>query len=206
MSTTSRPSSSRKSDRLLSAGGLALRVAAFAACLLCALGARAQTAAIQQHCFQGGTQAQLSGMSSTNYQQGIVPSCTVTVYLTETQTKATIYADGSSTPLSNPFTANAAGSLDPGGWIFWAAVNQGYDITLSGGIPPPNTYGAFPATLTDRYPSFEFSGAGAGLPHTNDILAGYGDGTAVGVPELFTTPVAGRPTRRRSPLRLQRPR
>jgi len=31
------------------------------------------------------------------------------------------------------------------------------------------------------------------IPHTNDILAGFGDGTAVGVPELFTTPVAGSP-------------
>jgi hypothetical protein len=169
----------------------ALRLAAFAACLLCALGARAQTAAIQQHCYQGGTKAQLSGLSSTNYQDGIIPSCTVTVYLTGTQTKATIYADGSSTPLSNPFTANAAGSLDSGGWIFWAAVNQGYDIVLSGGIAP-NAYST-PITLTDRFPSFSFSGAGAGLPHTNDILAGFGDGTAVAVPELGTTPVAGSP-------------
>jgi hypothetical protein len=37
-------------------------------------------------------------------------------------------------------------------------------------------------------------GNGSGsIPHTNDILAGYGDGTAVAVPELGTTAVAGTP-------------
>lgn len=127
--------------------------------LLIALGATSAafaqtTGAIQGHCYLGGQQVLLSGMQSTNYQQGIVPACTVTVYLTGTQTKATIYADGSGTPLSNPFTANTATSLDPGGWIFWAATNQGLDVVLSGGgsnpncTTAPNCYVA-PITLTD---------------------------------------------------------
>jgi hypothetical protein len=34
---------------------------------------------------------------------------------------------------------------------------------------------------------------GGGIPHTNFVLAGFGDGTAVGMPELFTTPVTGSP-------------
>jgi hypothetical protein len=38
-------------------------------------------------------------------------------------------------------------------------VNQGYDVVLSGGIPP-NTYPA-PVTLTGVYPGFEFSGGSA---------------------------------------------
>jgi hypothetical protein len=116
-----------------------LRLAVWTVCFFCALGARAQTASIQNHCYLGGTQAKTSGLPSTNYLQGIVPSCTVTVYLTGTQTKATIYADSSSTPLANPFTANIKTAVDPGGWIFWASTSQLYDVVLSGGIPP-NVY------------------------------------------------------------------
>lgn len=70
-----------------------------------------QTAAIQGHSYLGGTQAQTSGLKSTNYLDGIVPSATITVYLTGTTTKATIYSDGNETPLGNPFTSNAASSL-----------------------------------------------------------------------------------------------
>src|SRR6185437_11351461 len=87
------------------------------------------TAALQRHCFLGGKQASTQGTKSANYQQGIIPACTVTVYLTGTQTKATIY-NASGVEISNPFTANAAYAVDPGGWIFWAAVNQGYDIVM----------------------------------------------------------------------------
>ena len=64
-------------------------------------------------------------MQSVNTLQGIIPSCTVTVYLTGTSTLATIYSNVSSTPLSNPFTANTVSSVNPGGWIFWAATNAG---------------------------------------------------------------------------------
>jgi hypothetical protein len=33
------------------------------------------TGAIQNHCVLGGSNALLSGMKSTNFQQGIIPSC-----------------------------------------------------------------------------------------------------------------------------------
>jgi hypothetical protein len=70
----------------------------------------------------------------------------VTVFLTGTQTKATIFSSPSGAPLSNPFTANASTSPDPGGWIFWAAQGAAYDIVMSGGIAP-NVY-PNPITLT----------------------------------------------------------
>jgi hypothetical protein len=116
----------------------------------------AQTGAIQGHSFLGGTQAKTSGLNSTNYLDGIVPSATITVYLTGTQTLATIYSNASGTTLSNPFTSNTVGSVNPGGYIFWAATNQGYDIVASGGISP-NIYPQ-PVTLcTDCYPSSQFT-------------------------------------------------
>jgi hypothetical protein len=106
----------------------------------------AQLAALPaQSCVQGGVQASTSGMNSTNYLQGVIPSCTVTVYLTGTTTLATIYAGNISTPLANPFTASTAGQF-----IAYASVNQGYDVVLSGGIAP-NTY-LSPVTLTGLYP------------------------------------------------------
>lgn len=117
---------------------------------------QAQTAAIQQHCFLGGTAAKTSGLSSSNYLNGIIPHCAVTVYLTGTQTLATIYSDASNAPLANPFLANTLSSVNPGGWIFWAAVNQGYDIVMSGG-DAPNTYPQ-PVTLVDQFPGSSFSG------------------------------------------------
>jgi hypothetical protein len=167
--------------------------------LLCSLGVHAQsTAAIQRHCYLGGTKAITQGLSSTNYNLGIIPACTVKVYLTGTQTLATIYADASSTPLANPFTANTTNSVDPGGWIFWAAVNTGYDVVMSGGGGNPNCTTApncytQPATLTDLYPSFSFSGGGANLPHVLELLSGDGLGGALGTPELGTLLIAGSP-------------
>ena len=105
------------------------------------LPALAQTAVLPVYaCTLPGTQATVSGLKSTNYQQGIIPSCLVTVYLTGTQTLAT------TTPQS-PFTANTNGSIPP----IYAAINQGYDVVLSGGVAP-NTYPA-PVTLTGVMPS-----------------------------------------------------
>jgi hypothetical protein len=56
-------------------------------------------------------------LQATDYQQGIIPGCNVSVYLHGTQTLATIYADDNNTPLSNPFTANVATSPNSGGWM-----------------------------------------------------------------------------------------
>ena len=117
------------------------RIALLMSFLIFGVAAHAQTAAITQFCWRGGVPAVTSGLNSTNYLQGTIPSCTVTVYLTGTLTKATIYADGSNTPLANPFTANALGSAAPGQWLFYASTSNQYDVVLSGGIPP-NTYPA----------------------------------------------------------------
>ena len=204
--------------------------------LLLPLYAGAQTGAITNYCVLGATPATVSGLNSSNNLQGIIPQCTVTVYLdgynsvksgkytsggtvTGTSGKtcvatfvggltdgtatialtgtntiaantafvittggiyatapttatlssgtatcsgtatvsvvmtpalATIYSDKSSTTLTNPFTANSDGS-----WLFYAAVNQGYDVKLSGGVSP-NVYPSS-VTLTGLFP-----GAGAG--------------------------------------------
>jgi len=118
----------------------------------------AQMGSIQGHSFLGGTQASTSGLKSTNYLDGIIPNATITVYLTGTTTLATIYANGSGTPLANPFTSNASSSLNPGGWIFWAATNAGVDVIASGGITP-NTY---PAPVPLCIGCFPAGGGGSG--------------------------------------------
>jgi hypothetical protein len=156
--------------------------------ILFPLGAMAQTGAVQNHCFLGGKQAIVSGMNSTNYSDGIVPACTVTVYLTGTTTKATIYADVLSTPLANPFTANIVASVNPGGWIFWAATNVGLDVVMSGGgsnpscTTGPNCYTS-PVTLTDVFPSQSFtpvSGVTAITPGTNITCSPLVSGSCTG--------------------------
>lgn len=103
--------------------------------------ASAQTQALQGFCTVGNVKAITQGTNSANTLQGSYPRCTVTVYLTGTTTKATIYSDNISTPLANPFTAGVNGS-----WLFYAVSFIGYDVVLSGGTPI-----AMPApfTLTD---------------------------------------------------------
>lgn len=155
-------------------------------------------AAIQNHCYLGGTKSITSGLSSTNYHLGIVPACTVTVYLTGTQNKATIFSDSHSTTLANPFTANATSAVDPGGWIFYAADGQGYDVVMSGGggnpncTTAPNCY-ATPVTLTDLIPG---GGTGAepfsGSTVANEgVAAGGANNTLAPVPETGVETVSG---------------
>jgi hypothetical protein len=125
--------------------------------LMIAVPLSAQITALSGYCLLGATQARTSGLYSSNYMQGLIPGCTVTVYLTGTTTLATIYADGAGTPLTNPFTANLDAS-----WLLYATINQGYDIVLSGGIIP-NVY-LTPVTLVSVFPNslgeaFTFPGA-----------------------------------------------
>lgn len=78
-----------------------------------------------------------AGIVSTTKVQGSYPSITVTVYLTDTLTPATIFSDNSGTPKANPFTLNPA-SL--GYWFFYADSTSRYDVTFTGGgIPAPFT-------------------------------------------------------------------
>lgn len=106
--------------------------------LLSVTPALAQYSPVQGSCTQGGTQAQTSGLPSTNYLQGVIPGCTVTVYLTGTTTLATIYSNSTGTVLSNPFTANTINSTNRGAWEFWAAGGVGLDVVGSGGNFNPN--------------------------------------------------------------------
>jgi len=122
--------------------------------LLIPLAAAAQNDALQGHCTLGGKQALVSGLASTNYDQGIIPGCQVTVYYTGTTTLATIYSNVTGTPLSNPFTAVQLPSPNAGYWIFYAPDGQGYDVKMSGGggnpacTTAPNCY-TTPLTYTD---------------------------------------------------------
>ena len=102
-------------------------------------------------------------MNSSNYMDGIIPGASITVYLTGTTTKATIYADGSNTPLSNPFFSNLASGTNPGGFIFWAAQNQGLDIQAQGGMgnasctTSPLCYSTATTLQVDVYPNNSIS-------------------------------------------------
>ena len=123
------------------------------AVLLLSIGLVAQTAAISGYCVQGSTVAKTQGLNSSNYLQGIIPSCSVKVYLTGTTNLATIYADSLGTELGNPFTATTKGQF-----LFYAATGQSYDVVLNGGISP-NTYSS-PVTIT----GIPLSNISGGLP------------------------------------------
>ena len=130
------------------------------ALLLCPWSALGQAVgAINGYATLGGVKAVTQGASSTNNLEGIIPHATITVYITGTTTKATIYADGSSTKLANPFYANALGATNPGGWVFWTATNAGVDVIGSGGIAP-NTYPAPVSLCVDCFPSSQFIAPG----------------------------------------------
>jgi hypothetical protein len=131
--------------------------------LLGSLPALAQTTnPVSGYCDLGGSKAQVSGLGSTNYQQGDIPGCTISVYLHGTLSLATIYADGSSTPLSNPFTAVVSTSPNAGFYIFWAATGQAYDVVASGGTSP-NTYPA-PQTIKEIFLGGGGGGGGSNCP------------------------------------------
>lgn len=162
--------------------------------LFCAsLAASGQTGAIQNHCYLGGIQATTQGSKSVNYLDGIIPACTVTVYLHGTTTKPTIYRDQSGTVLSNPFTANALPGVDPGGWLFYSLQNQGVDVVMSGGQSNPTCTTAplcytTPVTLFDVFPSQSFTPV-AGVVSINNVQGAFtftGNVSCVGTSCDFT--------------------
>ena len=137
------------------------------AVLILSLGTRtfAQVAALPiQQCLNNATQASLSGMQSTNYLVGDIPSCTVTIYLTGTTTLATYYFTPLGTPQTGPFTASSTGQ-----WLAFVSPSQGYDVVLSGGVSP-NTYTA-PLTFTDISPG---GGGGSGTGTVTSFSAPSG--------------------------------
>ena len=139
---------------------------------------------ISGYCDLGGSKAQVSGLGSTNYQQGDIPGCTISIYLHGTLTLATLYADDAFTPLANPFTAVVGSSPNAGFYIAWAAVNQAYDIVASGGTVP-NTYPA-PQTIKEIF--LGGSGGGGGTTpcgvlydiQINDPLGTFGCDSGIG--------------------------
>jgi hypothetical protein len=132
--------------------------------------AYAQTSALPvYYCAQNGIQAITSGLKSSNYLQGVIPYCTVSVFLTGTKTIAT------TTP-QTPFRANANGSITP----IYASTGVGYDVFFSGGISP-NTY-ATPVTLTDVMVGGSGGSAGVSeiVPGTNTTCTPNVGGSCTG--------------------------
>ena len=183
------------------------KLAALLALLLWPAFALGQTGAYSGHTFVGGVPATTSGMNSSNYMDGIIPGASVTVYLTGTSTKATIYADGSNTPLSNPFFSNLAPGTNPGGFIFWSLQNQGLDIQAQGGMgnasctTSPLCYSTATTLQTDVYPgggggaiidACQQSGADGGAKVNAALAALGGPGTVtidLSCGTTWTTPV-----------------
>ena len=102
----------------------------FVIAFLLSLPAFAQYQAVNGQCSVGGVHAVTQGLNSTNTLVGSYPQCTVTVFLTGTNTLATLFSNSTGTPLSNPFTAQTNGN-----WTYYAAPQTGFDVTMSGGIP-----------------------------------------------------------------------
>jgi hypothetical protein len=89
-------------------------------------------------CQQGGNVVNTGGQASSTTVQQSFPSCTISVFLTGTNTLATIYSDDlqpNPTPKANPFTADATGY-----WFFYAVGR--YDVRYTnGGISGSFTHG-----------------------------------------------------------------
>lgn len=86
--------------------------------------------------FTNGIRASVRVMQSFVTLSGTTPvsGCTVTVYITGTATKATLFSTNAGAALANPFVADATGH-----WYFYVP-NRRYDVTLSGaGITSPFT-------------------------------------------------------------------
>src|SRR5271154_2208652 len=108
---------------------------------LCAVSSRAQNVASRGWCETGNTPVITSGLTSVTLVQVSYPQCTVTVFI-HGGGLATVFADSSGTPLSNPFTAQLNGQ-----WIFYGTSGQHVDVQLSGGLPFPGF--PTPVTLSD---------------------------------------------------------
>lgn len=139
-------------------------------------------APIQGFCEVGGIKVTISGSSSTNTVQGSYPRCLVTVYLTGTATKASIFSDIGGTVLANPFTANINAS-----WLFYALNDAAVDVVLNGGTPI-----AFPApyTIVDVIPGGGSGGGGGGSGSASLPLNSVQIASPSGSPPTFTGSVA----------------
>lgn len=117
--------------------------------------------------FQGFAEkgALVFSVTSTSRAQQSYPGATATVYLAGTSTLATIYADNSLTPKSNPFT------VDSSGLYSFYALTRLYDIRFSGtGITTPFTIAANGtiSSLPTNYSVFDIKDYGATDNGTTD--------------------------------------
>lgn len=83
-------------------------------------------AVLDGYCNQGAQRVLTQGVQSSNYMQRSYPSCSVTVYLSDGTTKATIFSTFGGGALANPFTAASNGY-----WFFWADEGQ-YVVSQTG--------------------------------------------------------------------------
>jgi len=121
--------------------------------LLFPIAAHAQTAAYSGFCDQGATPATVSGLNSTNRLQGVIPYCTVTVYLDGvSRVSSATYTSGGTITGSIGQTCNASftgGTPSGSGSIALTGAN-----VIAGGtafsITPPGVgqYSTAPTTAT----------------------------------------------------------
>ena len=120
--------------------------------LVCAVPASGQsTGAINGFCELGGKQSSVSGLASSNYLQGIIPACTVTVYQHGLYALSTAnYVSGGSVTGTVGQTCSATflgGTVNGTGTIALTGTNtiaNGTAFTIS----TTGTYGASPTTAT----------------------------------------------------------
>ena len=93
----------------------------------------AQNAAVNRYCDLAAAQAATSGLLSSNYQQGLIPQCTVTVFYTGTHTLAPIYEEigGTGTVWYVTVTDGGAYSVCPSDVIISGGSGTGATATLS---------------------------------------------------------------------------
>jgi hypothetical protein len=121
----------------------------------------------QGWCEAGNVPVQIGGLSSTNVVQGSYPACLVTVNV-HLGGLATIYANSSLTPLSNPFHGSIAGI-----WFFYASSPAEYDITLCSDVAANNTCNGPLAAFT-IYDVYLTNGSGGGGGAVNSFTGNQG--------------------------------
>jgi hypothetical protein len=132
-----------------------LVLALWLSALVCPAYAADQYARYNGSCEQGGARVMTNGVQSQTFVEHSFPSCTVTVFIHATLTKATLFSDAAGTqPLLNPFTATSKGAAS------WYAPDARYDVQYSGGFPPNNI--TTPFTVSDIQLCFGCSGGGGG--------------------------------------------
>ncbi len=100
---------------------------------LSVLPARAQLGTLQGFCDNGGVNSVTSGLPSSNFLQGNIPQCTVSIYYHDTTTLAPIFAGESSTGTLKSVQVTAGGSYSvcPTGVSFSGGGGSGATATVS---------------------------------------------------------------------------